>query len=290
MKYSLSEFNQLGAAGARELLFSCCGSTSWVDQLLATLPFRDERQLFDAARQIWYEQCGTADYLEAFTHHPMIGDLESLKERFAGPEKWAAGEQSSVEMATEETLQALARGNSQYLEQNGFIYLVCATGKSAAEMLRLLLERLGHDRDTELRLAANEQCKITLLRLQKALVLEQSFWWESSHVTTHVLDTSQGKPGSGMAIRLKERFGAGMRTIGVGVTDADGRIGNLLPPGVRLVPGHYQMCFSTGGYFADADRKGFYPKVDIDFTIFDETHYHVPLLINPFGYTTYRGS
>ena len=290
MKYTLSQLNALVPSRIREVLLSCCGSTGWVDLVIEQMPFSDERELLEASRQVWYEQCNEADYLEAFSHHPMIGDLESLRERFAGTAGWAAGEQASVTTADDRVLRGLAQGNADYQDRNGFIFLVCATGKTASEMLRLLTERLRHDRATEMQLARHEQFKITLLRLQKALNLVEASWAEASHVTTHVLDTSRGKPGAGMTIRLKEQYGAVMRTIGIGVTNSDGRIGDLLPPGIRLSPGHYQMCFDTGSYFTDSGVRGFYPKVDIDFMTFDDTHYHVPLLINPFGYSTYRGS
>jgi len=195
-----------------------------------------------------------------------------------------------VEDANEATLEQLATQNQAYFDQNGFIFLVFATGKSAAEMLHLLNTRLSHLREEELLIAKGEQFKITLLRLQKLITLTASFWNEVSHITTHVLDTSIGIPGRNITIRLKQNTTQGFRTMAIGATNEDGRIAQLLPPGLRLEPGHYQMCFDTGSYFQSQDKTGFYPKVDIDFTVFDHSHYHVPLLINPFGFSTYRGS
>jgi 5-hydroxyisourate hydrolase / 2-oxo-4-hydroxy-4-carboxy-5-ureidoimidazoline decarboxylase len=107
-----------------------------------------------------------------------------------------------------------------------------------------------------------------------------------SQITTHILDTSTGKPAQGIHIRL-EKDG---NIIAEGVTNVDGRIGDLLPNDKILEVGNYEMIFDTGSYFARQNIKGFYPKVVIHFTIFDESHYHVPLLLNPFGYSTYRGS
>ena len=75
-----------------------------------------------------------------------------------------------------------------------------------------------------------------------------------------------------------------------GVTNSDGRVGDLLPAGKDLAPGNYMVVFETGHYFESQKIKGFYPEVEIQFTVFDDAHYHVPLLINPFGYSTYRGS
>ena len=108
-----------------------------------------------------------------------------------------------------------------------------------------------------------------------------------SHLTTHVLDTSLGKPAEGMQITLRELDGT---VIAQGMTNADGRIGDLLPKDSFLPPGHYRMVFNTSAYFAQSGTRGFYPEVIITFTVFDKTHYHVPLLLNPFGFSTYRGS
>jgi 5-hydroxyisourate hydrolase len=104
-------------------------------------------------------------------------------------------------------------------------------------------------------------------------------------LSTHVLDTSVGRAAGGIAVALEQ---SGAR-IGQGVTDADGRIGSIGPQ--RLDAGEYTLRFSTGGYFADAGRDCFYPEVVVVFTIADpDQHYHVPLLLNPFGYGTYRGT
>jgi hydroxyisourate hydrolase len=113
----------------------------------------------------------------------------------------------------------------------------------------------------------------------------------SSQLTTHVLDTSAGRPGAMMTIRLMEQQnGSTWQTMAQGITNTDGRIADLLPAERLLVPGSYKLAFDTGGYFRQNDIKGFYPLVEIQFTVADEQHYHVPLLINPFGYSTYRGS
>jgi len=109
-----------------------------------------------------------ADMLEAFSHHPEIGsDLAALRQRFASTAAWSSAEQAGVAGADDATLEALRDGNVRYRERFGYVFLVCATGKSAAEMLALLQARLPHDADTELRVAAGEQAKITRLRLEK---------------------------------------------------------------------------------------------------------------------------
>jgi 5-hydroxyisourate hydrolase len=102
-----------------------------------------------------------------------------------------------------------------------------------------------------------------------------------SHVTTHVLDAALGRPAAGIAVTL-----AATEVIASGVTDADGRVASLGPD--ELAPGSYRITFDTAAYFGDTPH--FYPSVTIDFEILDASHYHVPLLLSPFAYSTYRGS
>jgi 5-hydroxyisourate hydrolase/2-oxo-4-hydroxy-4-carboxy-5-ureidoimidazoline decarboxylase len=288
--YSLNEFNQLSIEKAAAELFKCCGSTLWVKQLMEYFPFEKEQQLFHQVQYIWYSQSSEADYLEAFTHHPKIGGVESLKKKFAATQDWAENEQAGVANANLNTVEALAQYNEDYFNKFGYIFIVCATDKSADEMLQLLNLRITHPPKEELGIAMGEQHKITLIRLKKLFQFQESFWNEPSQITTHVLDTSIGKPGARIPIKLKKRIADLWQTIALGITNKDGRIGDLLPAGVYLNPGHYQMCFDTQEYFESQNTIGFYPQVTIDFNTFDQSHYHVPLLINPFGYSTYRGS
>jgi 5-hydroxyisourate hydrolase len=112
-----------------------------------------------------------------------------------------------------------------------------------------------------------------------------------SGITTHVLDTARGKPASGVAVVLEIRDGEGWRELGRAATDADGRARHLLPEGAALVPGTYRITFATGDYFRGQGIEGFYPEAAIAFDVRDAAeHYHVPLLLSPYGYSTYRGS
>ena len=113
-----------------------------------------------------------------------------------------------------------------------------------------------------------------------------------SGITTHILDTSRGRPASGVPVSLEIQTGEhGWELIGKGETDADGRVGNLLSQGHVLVEGVYRLTFDTDSYFAAQKTESFYPLVSVVFTLRDATqHYHVPLLLNPYGYSTYRGS
>lgn len=111
-----------------------------------------------------------------------------------------------------------------------------------------------------------------------------------SSITTHVLDTSLGRPAAGVSVTL-HRMSQGTSTlVGGGTTDDDGRIRALLAAGETLTPGDYRLVFDTGAWFASAGREAFYPEVQVTFRVTADAHYHVPLLLNPFGYSTYRGS
>lgn len=132
--------------------------------MMARRPFGRDARLLAAARIEWFGLT-EADWLEAFAHHPRIGDRASLEARFPATHDLSSREQAGVATARAEVLDALADANARYLERFGFIFIVCASGKSADEMLGLLSERLANDRAAELRIAAEEQAKITALRL-----------------------------------------------------------------------------------------------------------------------------
>ena len=165
---TLHNLNTLPESEFKQALFNCCGSTAWVNKMYALLPFEDLVELLNDAEEQWY-QCSEADWLQAFAHHPKIGDIDSLKKKFAATAQWAGSEQGSVAQASEEALQALAKGNDDYEKKFGFIFIVCATGKSADEMLALLQQRLPNSREEEVQIAAGEQNTITQLRIQKLL-------------------------------------------------------------------------------------------------------------------------
>ncbi len=287
---TLTDFNKLSREEATKQLFACCGSSKWVNLLMEKFPFVDERDLLANAEYNWYNECDEKDWLEAFTHHPKIGDIKSLHEKFAATQHLAGDEQASVNTASTDVIERLALANTAYETTFGFIFIVCATGRSATEMLRLLQDRSGNSYEEELAIAMGEQHKITVIRFKKILEEANWQWLTQSQLTTHVLDTSLGKPGKNLTIRLKKKINANWQTMCQGVTNADGRVTDLLPPGRILAAGNYKIVFETASYFANQNIKGFYPEVDIQFTVFDDKHYHVPLLINPFGYSTYRGS
>lgn len=131
---------------------------------MARRPFRSDARLLFAARNEWFG-LSEQDWLEAFSHHPKIGDRSALAARFPATHDLSAKEQAGVGSASEDVITALAQANEDYVARFGFIFIMCATGKGAEEMLQLLRDRLPNDRATELRKAAEEQAKITALRL-----------------------------------------------------------------------------------------------------------------------------
>jgi OHCU decarboxylase len=147
-------------------LTNCCGSRAWADRMLAARPFADADELFAASDHVW-QTLTSADYLEAFRAHPRIGERAAAGS--GQHSRWSADEQSGAGRATGDVRGALAEANDEYERRFGFIFIVCATGKSADEMLDLLRTRLGNDPATELAVAAEEQRKITRLRLEKLL-------------------------------------------------------------------------------------------------------------------------
>ncbi len=164
---SVAEFlGRLDDAALRLALTKCCASRRWVSGMVAARPFLDEQHAIEAASNIWWH-LDREDWLEAFAAHPKIGDLDSLRAKFADTRTWAGGEQSGVKGASQATIERLARSNREYEIKFGYIFIVCASGKTADEMLAILESRLPNNPEIELRIAAAEQWKITELRLRK---------------------------------------------------------------------------------------------------------------------------
>ncbi len=149
---------------ARLILTRACGSSRWADRMMARRPFGNRPRLLRAARVEWFGLT-EADWLEAFSQHPTIGDRASLAGRFPASHDLSATEQAGVSAAHGKVLSELAEANATYLDRFGFIFIVCATGKTAEEMLQILRDRLPNNRATEIRIAAEEQARITAIRL-----------------------------------------------------------------------------------------------------------------------------
>jgi 2-oxo-4-hydroxy-4-carboxy-5-ureidoimidazoline decarboxylase len=165
---TLHELNILPAEQLRQELLKCCGSSAWVDKMLPFFPADDLVELLEDAEEQWWK-CSEGDWKEAFAQHPKIGDREALQKKFAATAEWAASEQGGIKNATPEVLDAFAEANRRYEEKFGYIFIVCATGKPAEEMLGMLQMRLQNSPEVEIEIAADEQNKITKLRLEKLL-------------------------------------------------------------------------------------------------------------------------
>src|SRR5207247_5703677 len=155
---TLSELNALAPQDAERGLLRCCGSGKWASAMTKRRPFENEAALFNSADDVW-SSLKEKDWREAFAAHPRIGERANSA--------WSNQEQAGVSAASRATMEKLTRRNVDYEKRFDHVFLICATGKSADEMLAALEKRINNDPATELRVAAAEQAKITRLRLEK---------------------------------------------------------------------------------------------------------------------------
>jgi allantoicase len=160
--------NQLPAEEARKALIDCCGSIAWANQMISQRPFAEDAKLFGIADTMWM-RLDPKEWLCAIRHHPAIGSKRATSKQSGTARKWSAGEQSAAQTSSAETLAVLAAANQAYQATFGYVFLICATGKSGDEILQSLRQRLANDPETELRVAAEEMRKIIRLRLEKLL-------------------------------------------------------------------------------------------------------------------------
>jgi 2-oxo-4-hydroxy-4-carboxy-5-ureidoimidazoline decarboxylase len=165
---NIEQLNSFTVEQATHTFMQCCTSSTWVNTMVQARPFTDKRAIVNQADLAWQELT-EADYLEAFEGHPKIGDVSSLRAKYANTKELAGTEQSLVKEANDDVLEVLSQGNADYEAKFSFIFIVCATGKSAKEMSDLLQVRLPNNKAQELANAAEEQRKIFQLRIDKAL-------------------------------------------------------------------------------------------------------------------------
>jgi OHCU decarboxylase len=168
MNQSINRLNELSADDAQAEFLKCCGSRRWAQAMTSARPFSNLDDLLAKAENLWWS-LDKEDWLEAFRAHPKIGEKKAAAAQSEQARSWSAQEQAGISDAGTEIIRMLAEGNREYEQRFGFIYIVCATGKSSEEMLTILRDRLRCDPGTELRTAAEEQRKITCLRLAKLL-------------------------------------------------------------------------------------------------------------------------
>ena len=168
MSITVGEVDEISESTAAELLTDCCGSSRWVSEMVAARPFGSRDAVYSAADRIW-NALSASDWVEAFEHHPRIGERTSALGQGERGAEWSSREQVGIETAGDDVRRALAAVNQEYEQRFGYTYIVCATGKTPEEMLDLARKRLRNAAAAEIRVAAEEQRKITRLRLQNLL-------------------------------------------------------------------------------------------------------------------------
>lgn len=166
----LERWNALSETEAAQEILPCCGSQRWALALARRRPFREAAELLERSDEVW-TLVDSRDWDEAFASHPRIGERKAPVSATQESAAWSSQEQSGVERAAPDAQERRRRANEAYERRFGRIYIVCATGKSAEEILAILERRLGNDQATELREAAEQQRQITQLRLRKWLEL-----------------------------------------------------------------------------------------------------------------------
>ncbi|XP_020575160.1 uric acid degradation bifunctional protein TTL isoform X3 [Phalaenopsis equestris] len=298
---------------AEKDFLSCSGSTKLAREMAAAAPFADLDHAIQYARDIWFNKVDVKGWLESFAAHPEIGSTSKPISQ------WSKEEQSTaIATADGSTMQELFEWNARYKEKFGFVFLICASGRSSPEILNELKRRFINRPIVELEIAAEEEMKIIELRLKKLFdsklrtsSLQTAQVSASKHegqthrtrppITTHVLDVARGSPASGLEVRLEiwkgdqnspsfgEADSRSWMLYGSSITNSDGRSGHLMPITDDIEAGFYRISFNTGNY----NPSGFFPYVSIVFEIRESQkseHFHVPLLLSPFSFSTYRGS
>lgn len=170
---NMTELNNAPASKAYAFFEQACAASAWIERMVASRPFASIEALLTTASSHW-DAMTEKDFLEAFDAHPMIGDVSSLREKFANTQAMASAEQAGTAQADEDTLRSLHSLNHEYLKRHGFIFIICASGLSARDMLNALQSRIGNAREQEIHIAAGQQLAITQLRLTRAFDTEDS--------------------------------------------------------------------------------------------------------------------
>lgn len=168
MSDALEQLNRASPEEAEAAFLTCCGSRRWAQKMAQSRPFTDILRLLKQAEEIW-QNLEAQDWLEAFAAHPKIGAKKAVQHQSAQSAEWSKNEQSGTNSATDSECTELEKLNHLYEEKFGYIFIVCATGKSAGEMLEICRRRLDNNDEAELSVAADEQQKITGIRLKKLL-------------------------------------------------------------------------------------------------------------------------
>jgi hydroxyisourate hydrolase len=275
--------NPITAQELQPVLAEALGVARWVDEVLAGAPYGDVDALIEHARAA-ATPLDAEELDEALAQHSPVGEQG---EPLPGGERGAI-EAPDVDDA--ELALRIAEGSREYEAKFGRVFVIRAAGRTRAEILIELRRRLALDPDTELATAAEQLRQIMELRLRTrfsgAVLPAES---GRSQITTDVLDTARGRPAPRVPVRLDARSEGEWHELGRGITGEDGRIEQLGP--AQLPAGRYRLVFDTAAYFATQDLISFFPEIAVDFEMWSvDEHFHIPLLLSPFGYSTHRGS
>jgi len=293
-KTAISELNDMSKADFTGALANVFEHSPWIaDQAAAARPFAGVGALF-AAMTAAVDAAPQAARLALIKAHP---DLADKTQRAAGLTAESNAEQHSVglDRLSDAEYEAFEKVNNAYRAKFGFPYIVCVRRHTKDSILRDFERRLPNDASAEMATSIAEICRIAALRLDQ-LVASGDQLPVHGRLSTHVLDTHGGKPAAGIAVELIELAALGeRRVIARAVTNSDGRTDQPLIHGRPLPIGRYELDFRVAGYFAERavplSDPPFLDHITLRFAVAEpESHLHVPLLVTPWSYATYRGS
>jgi 2-oxo-4-hydroxy-4-carboxy-5-ureidoimidazoline decarboxylase len=291
---SLSDLNACSKDDFVGALANIFEYSPWIaEQAASARPFAGVNQLF-AAMKATVDHATPELRLALIKAHP---DLANRTQRAAGLTAESSAEQNSVglDRLSDAEYEAFEQVNNAYRARFGFPYIVCVRRHTKDSILRDFERRLPNDADTEIRKSLEEICRIAALRVDQ-LVISDDRLKVHGRLSTHVLDTHSGQPASGIAVELVELSALGeSRIVTRAVTNADGRTDHPLIGGRPVPIGRYELMFSVGKYFAERQvpmsDPPFLDQIPLRFSVSEpEGHLHVPLLVTPWSYATYRGS
>jgi 2-oxo-4-hydroxy-4-carboxy-5-ureidoimidazoline decarboxylase len=290
----LAELNACSTADFVAALANVFEYSPWIaEQAASSRPFAGVGPLFDAMKAA-VDRAPSELRLALIKAHP---DLADKTQRAAGLTAESNAEQNSVglDRLSDAEYEAFERVNNAYRSKFGFPYIVCVRRQTKDSILRDFERRLPNDAATEMQTSVEEICRIAALRLDQ-LVAADDRLQVHGRLSTHVLDTHSGKPAAGIAVELIELSDLGAsRVVTRAVTNSDGRTDHPLIGGRPVPIGRYELTFSVGTYFAalmvPMSDPPFLDRIPLRFSVSEpEGHLHVPLLVTPWSYATYRGS
>ena len=291
---SLSDLNACSKDDFVAALANIFEHSPWIAERAASArPFSGVNQLFEAMKTA-VDSAAPELRLVLIKAHP---DLANKTQRAAGLTAESSAEQNSVglDRLSDAEYEAFERVNNAYRARFGFPYIVCVRRHTRDSILRDFERRLPNDAKTETQKSIEEICRIAALRLD-LLVASDDRLQVHGRLSTHVLDTHSGRPAAGIAVELVELSALGeSRVVTRAITNADGRTDQPLVHGRPVPIGRYELTFSVGSYFAERQvpmsNPPFLDRIPLRFSVSEpEGHLHVPLLVTPWSYATYRGS